>query len=142
MTANATQKLKDIMTTDVVTCPTTATLTDVARTMKERDIGNVILVDGDTVFGIATDRDIVVRGLAVGCDPQSPISEVATTDLVTLSPDDDVARAVDVMRERAVRRLPVVDQGKPVGIVSLGDLAIERDSDSALADISAAPADE
>jgi CBS domain-containing protein len=142
MTANATQRLKDIMTTDVVTCPTTATISDVARTMKERDIGNVILVDGDTVFGIATDRDIVVRGLAAGCDAQSPISEVATTDLVTLSPDDDVRRAVDVMRERAVRRLPVVDQGKPVGIVSLGDLAIERDSDSALADISAAPADD
>lgn len=133
------QKLRDLMTPNPVTCPADATLTDVARLMKERDIGNVLVMDGETVTGIATDRDIVVRGLAEGRDGASPITDVCTTDIVALGPDDDVMTAVNTMRERAVRRLPVVEGGKPVGIVSIGDLAIERDSDSALADISAAP---
>ena len=136
------QTLKDIMTTNPVTCPTDAQITDVARLMKERDIGNVIVLEGDTVAGIVTDRDIVIRAIAEGRDGQTTIGEITTRDIVTLSPDDDVKKAVEVMRQQAVRRLPVVEQGRAVGIVSLGDLAIERDSDSALADISAAPADD
>ena len=136
------QTLKDIMTTNPVTCPTDAQITDVARLMKERDIGNVIVLEGDRVAGIVTDRDIVIRAVAEGRDGQTTVGDITTRDIVTLSPDDDVKRAVEVMREQAVRRLPVVEQGRAVGIVSLGDLAIERDSDSALADISAAPADD
>ena len=132
------QKLRDLMTPNPVTCPPDATLGDVARLMKERDIGDVLVMNGDKIVGIATDRDLVVRGLAEGRDAQSPLRDVCTTDVVTLSPDDDVMKAVNTMRERAVRRLPVADGGRPVGIVSIGDLAIERDSDSALADISAA----
>ena len=136
------QTLKDIMTTNPVTCPTDAKIADVARLMKDRDIGNVIVLEGETVTGIVTDRDIVVRGIAEGRDGQSAIGEITTRDLVTLAPDDDVKKAVEVMRTQAIRRLPVVEKGRAVGIVSLGDLAIERDSDSALADISAAPADD
>jgi CBS domain-containing protein len=136
------QTLKDIMTTNPVTCPTDTQISEVARLMKERDIGNVIVLEGDAVTGIVTDRDIVVRGLAEGRDGQTTIGEITTRDIVTLSPDDDVKKAVEVMRQRAIRRLPVVEKGRAVGIVSLGDLAIERDSDSALADISAAPADD
>lgn len=131
--------LKDLMTPSPVTCPTDATIGEVAKIMKDRDIGDVLVMEGDTVTGIATDRDIVVRGLAEGKDASAPVAEVCTTDLVALSPDDDVKTAVQTMRERAVRRLPVLDNGRPVGIVSLGDLAMERDEDSALADISAAP---
>lgn len=136
------QTLKDIMTTNPVTCPTDAQIADVARLMKERDIGNVIVLEGDTVAGIVTDRDIVVRAIAEGRDGQSTVGDITTRDIVTLSPDDDVKKAVEVMRQQAVRRLPVVEKGRAVGIVSLGDLAIERDSDSALAEISAAPADD
>jgi CBS domain-containing protein len=133
------QKLKDLMTPNPVTCPKDASLADVAQIMKDRDIGNVLVMNGDSIMGIATDRDIVVRGLADGRDATSPISEVCSTDLVSLSPDDDIDTALNTMRERAVRRLPVVDNGRPVGIVSLGDLADERNADDTLADISAAP---
>ena len=84
--------------------------------------------------------DIVVRVVAEGRDPRATrIEDIASRDLTAVSPDDPVDRAVELMRERAVRRLPVVKRGKVVGIVSIGDLAVERDPGSALADISAAP---
>lgn len=134
--------LKDIMTANPVTCTSDATIADVARLMEERDIGDVILMDGETITGIVTDRDIVIRGLAKGMDGTAPVAEVCTGDVVTLSPEDDVSKAAEVMAQQAIRRLPIVEGGRPVGIVSLGDLAIDRDPDSALADISAAPADE
>jgi CBS domain-containing protein len=134
------QTLKDLMTPNPTTVSTTTPVLEAARRMKERDIGNVIVTDGNRVCGIVTDRDIVVRAVAEGCDPQTTtIGDICSKDLVTVSPDDDVEQAVTLMRERALRRLPVVENGKPVGIVSIGDLALERDQHSALADISAAP---
>jgi CBS domain-containing protein len=134
--------LKDIMTANPVTCTSDATIQDVARLMDERDIGDVIIMDGETISGIVTDRDIVVRGLAKGLDGTAQVVEVCTGDVVTLSPEDDVTKAAEVMAQQAIRRLPVVESGRPVGIVSLGDLAIDRDPDSALADISAAAPDQ
>jgi len=134
--------LKDIMTANPVTCTSDATIQDVARLMDERDIGDVIIMDGEAISGIVTDRDIVIRGLAKGMDGSTSVAEVCTGDVITLSPQDDVTKAAEVMAKQAIRRLPVVESGKPVGIVSLGDLAMDRDPDSALADISAAPADE
>lgn len=134
------QTLKDLMTPNPLTCPATATIHDAAQQMRDRNIGDVIVTDGNQVCGIVTDRDIVVRALADGRDPTNTrLGDICSRDLVTLSPDADVQEAVTLMRERALRRLPVVENGKPVGIVSIGDLAMERDSDSALADISAAP---
>jgi CBS domain-containing protein len=92
---------------------------------------------------LLTDRDIAIRVVAEGLDPKTTkVGDVASLGLTSLTPDDSVDQAVRLMRERAVRRLPIVEGGKPVGIVSLGDLAMERDPDSALADISAAPANE
>jgi CBS domain-containing protein len=89
---------------------------------------------------VVTDRDLVVRALAEGADISSKsVQEVCSTETVTVSPDDDVDRAIQLMRERAIRRLPVVEEeDRPVGVVSLGDLAVERDPHSALGDISAA----
>jgi len=133
------QRLKDVMTPNPVTCPTDATVHEVAKLMKERDIGDVLVMDGSTVTGIATDRDIVVRAVAEGRDGNTPIGDVASREIVTMTPDDDVTRAVETMRSRAIRQLPVCEGGKAVGIVSLGDLAVERDQNSALANISAAP---
>ena len=72
-------------------------------------------------------------------DSATRIGDIASHDLAAVAPDDPVSRAVQIMREKAVRRLPVVENGKVVGIVSIGDLALDRDPDSALADISAAP---
>jgi CBS domain-containing protein len=82
----------------------------------------------------------VVRILAEGRDPAATtLADISSHDLTTVSPEDSVEQAVQLMREKAIRRLPVVEDGRPVGIVSLGDLAVERDPDSALGEISAAP---
>ncbi len=133
------QTVRDVMTENVVTLPGSAPLTDAARRMKEADIGDVIVMADGELCGVVTDRDIVVRAIAEGRDPQSStLDEICSHEVVTVGPDDSLEQAVEVMRQRAVRRLPVVQGGRPVGIVSIGDLAIERDETSALADISAA----
>jgi CBS domain-containing protein len=128
------------MTADPRTVDTGATLVDAAREMRDGDVGALIVVDGGSVAGVVTDRDIVVRAIADGRDPGSTrVSDVATTSPVTLTVDQTVDDAIRVMREQDVRRIPVVQDGRPAGIVSLGDLAIERDTDSALADIASEP---
>src|SRR5436190_21814613 len=113
----------------------------VAQVMRDEDIGSVIVTDADQVRGVVTDRDLVVRVLAEGLDPKTETVDTVYSgrDLVTVDPHTPVEDAVRLMREHAVRRLPVVEGGKAIGVVSLGDLAIERDDQSALADISAAP---
>jgi CBS domain-containing protein len=110
--------------------------------MRDQDIGDVLVAEGDRVVGVVTDRDIAVRAVADGVDPHSvSAASVASGDPVTVTPRDTVGEAVTLMREHAVRRLPVIEDGRPVGIVSLGDLAEERDPNSALADISRAQPD-
>jgi CBS domain-containing protein len=135
------QTVADIMTDDDVLVPSTTTAGEAAQYMRDRDIGDVVVQDAPGVQGILTDRDIVVRAAAEGLSPDEvTVGEICTTDLATLRPDDPIDRAVQLMRERAVRRLPVAEEGLIIGVVSLGDLAIERDRGSALADISAAEA--
>jgi len=135
------ERIKDVMTPNPQTLSVSATVREAAEAMRANDIGTVIATnDQGRIAGILTDRDIAVRVVAEGRDPRATrIDDIASHDLVALSPDDPIDRAVEAMRERALRRLPVVQDGKVVGIVSLGDLALERDPDSALADISAAP---
>lgn len=135
-----TATIRDVMTKDPATLTTEDTAREAARTMSEGDFGAVVVVNDDgQVRGIVTDRDIVVRAVAEEKDPsQTPIGEIFTTEPTTLSPDDSLDDAVDALREAHVRRLPVVDDSKVVGIVSIGDLAEARDEKSALADISAA----
>jgi CBS domain-containing protein len=131
--------VKDVMTQNPQTVEASATLKEAAELMAKEDIGNVLVVENGEVKGIVTDRDIVVRGIAKGQDPgDASVREVCSTDLETLSPDDSVEDAIKRMEGKDVRRLPVIDDGKPVGVVSLGDLAETRDKDSALADISGA----
>ena len=136
-----TEYIRDVMTTNPETLPESTTVREAAETMRANDIGDVVIVDDNgAISGILTDRDIVVRVVAEGRDPRATrIGDIASRELTAASPDDPVDRAIQLMRERAIRRLPVVDKGKPVGIVSIGDLALDRDPDSALADISAAP---
>jgi CBS domain-containing protein len=134
------QRVREVMTGNPVTLPKDATIVEAARLMRDRDIGDVIVVEGEDAAGIVTDRDIVVRAVAEGRAPESVRLEQAQSgELTAVSPEDPVERAIQLMRERAVRRVPVVEDGKPVGVVSIGDLAIERDPDSALADISEEP---
>jgi CBS domain-containing protein len=100
------------------------------------------VVDGEAAEGIVTDRDIVIRGVAEGADPDTTrLGQVVSAGLVSAAPDDPVERAVELMREKAVRRIPVLEGGKPVGVLSLGDLAVARDAGSVLADISDEPPD-
>jgi signal-transduction protein with cAMP-binding, CBS, and nucleotidyltransferase domain len=100
----------------------------------------VLIVEADgRLRGIVTDRDMVVRGIADEKEPRSTtIGDICSPDLVAVDVDDDADRAVQVMRQRAVRRIPVMEDGQVAGVVSLGDMAIEKDPQSALAQISAA----
>jgi CBS domain-containing protein len=130
-------RIQDVMTEDPTTVPAGASLAEAARVMRDGDIGDVLVVDGRQLRGILTDRDLVVRGLAEGRDPdRAVVGDLCSTDVVTVSPEDDTESAAVLMRDNAVRRLPVVVEGEPVGIVSLGDLALRDDPESALADIS------
>jgi CBS domain-containing protein len=115
-------------------------IVDAARKMRDADIGDVVVVDGGRVRGILTDRDIVVRAVAEGFDPaKETVDTIYTGDVATVSPETATDEAVRIMREKAIRRLPVVEDDRPAGIVSIGDLAVAADGESALADISAAP---
>jgi CBS domain-containing protein len=97
------------------------------------------VTDGDRLRGLVTDRDLVVRSVSRGGDPEdTTVAGACSDDPVTVAPDDDLDHAVRLMREHAVRRVPVVEEGRPVGVVSLGDIAMERDPESALGDISVA----
>ena len=135
------ERIGDVMTTNPQTLPESTTVREAAEAMRANDIGDVVVVDDNgKLSGILTDRDIVVRVVAEGRDPRTTrIGDIASRELTAVSPDDPVDRAVQLMRDKAIRRLPAVDKGKPVGIVSIGDLALDRDPGSALADISAAP---
>jgi len=131
-------KVRDVMTAEPIVLQRDQSIADAARAMRDNDMGSVLVVDGDKLCGIVTDRDIVVRALAESAAPSSPIGTVCTPHLVAVEADDDTAAALQVMQDNAVRRLPVMEHGRIVGIVSIGDLAVEQDEESALADISAA----
>lgn len=134
------QTIREVMTADPVHVPEDMNIMQVAEIMRDRDIGDVIVTNGSSVVGIVTDRDLVVRGLASGNGVEAmTVGSVATRDVQAVGPGDPVGRAVSLMSEQAIRRLPVVDGGSLVGVVSIGDLAIERDPESALAEISQAP---
>jgi CBS domain-containing protein len=132
--------IRDVMTPNPVALQATASVVDAALAMRDFDVGAVIVLEDGQVCGVVTDRDLVVRGIANGNYPATmKLGELCSRELTTVSPTETLEKAVDLMREKAIRRLPVVEHGKPIGIISIGDLAIERDRHSALGDISAAP---
>ena len=134
------QTVREVMTPNPKTLAPGATVMEAAHAMRESDIGNVVVLDNGRLCGILTDRDIVVRALALGSDPvRTRVGDICSRDLTTISPDESVGQAVRLMRDKAIRRLPVEDQGRVVGVVTLGDVAIDADRRSALADVSAAP---
>jgi CBS domain-containing protein len=134
--------VKDVMSASPVGLDESATIVDAARAMRERDFGSVIVLksQGGSVLGVVTDRDIVIRAVAEGRDPNSvTLGEICSSHVTTVSSDQSVSQVADLMREKAIRRVPVVDKGRLVGIVSLGDIAKVKDEGAALSDISAAP---
>lgn len=135
-----TQSIREVMTPDPISIPATSSVAEAARAMRDGNIGDVIVLKDSQVCGILTDRDIVIRAVAEGRDlTATKVADICSQELTTIAPTDEVEQAVRLMRDKAIRRLPVVEGGKPVGIVSIGDLAIERDPHSALGRISAAP---
>jgi CBS domain-containing protein len=137
------QTVEEIMTRNPRTVDAGDSVLEAARQMRDGDFGSVIVMRDGRVDGIVTDRDIAVRAVAEGRDPESTqVSEVSSTGVATIAPDQSIDEAVEAMREHDIRRLPVVEDGRPVGILSLGDLAVERDPQSVLADISASSPDQ
>jgi len=133
------QTISDVMTPDPVVLAPTTSLTEAAARMRDLGIGDVLVADDEQLRGLVTDRDIVVRAVADGCDPNTTtLAEVCTAEVWALDPDSSIDEAIRLMGENAIRRLPVVELGRPVGIVAIGDLAVQLDPTSALADISAA----
>ena len=137
------QQIRDVMTPNPVSLSGTASVHEAARAMQDGDMGDVIVIEHDRVCGIVTDRDIVVRTIAEAQDPATTtLADICSHRLLIVAPTDSIEEAVRLMRTHAIRRLPVVEEGgKAVGIVSLGDLAVERDPGSALGGIGAAPPD-
>src|SRR5215210_542728 len=126
--------VRDAMTGNPRSCDSSATVTEAANEMKQGDVGAILVTESDVLTGIVTDRDIVVRAVADGRDPdKTTVADVCTSDPTTLSPDDELGDAVRRVKGASIRRLPVVEDGKPVGILSLGDLAEGLDPDSVLA---------
>ncbi len=129
-------KLREVMSSPAVTIDVNTPVSAAARAMKSDDIGDVIVVSGGEFRGLLTDRDLAVRVVALGRNPDmTAAGEVYSRDVHGLGPDDDVDLAVELMREHAVRRVPIVDGTSPVGMVTLGDL-VERDGHPAPGDVS------
>ena len=138
--AQPSSTIMDVMTPRPTTLPASASVLEAANAMRDANIGDIVVTDDGKICGIITDRDVVVRAIAERRDPaKTKLADICSQDLTTVSPTDSLDHAVQLMRQKAIRRLPVVENGRVVGIVSIGDLALERDPTSALSDISAAP---
>jgi CBS domain-containing protein len=133
--------VRDVMTARPRCAAPDTPLTEVAQLMETQDVGAIPVLDGDRLAGMITDRDIVLRAIAKGKDPQGmATSEISSGELVTVGPDHDLADALHLMAQHQVRRLPVVDdENRLVGMVSQADIALEAKDKSVgemLADIS------
>ena len=132
-------KIREVMTQRPVTVEASDPVVQAAQAMRQHNIGDVVVRKDGKLCGIVTDRDIVVRVVGEGKDPRvTAVETICSHDMLSISPDQSTADAVKLMRERAIRRLPVVEDSNLLGIVSLGDLAVALDRESALGDISAA----
>lgn len=128
------------MTTDVKSVSPNDSISQAALLMEQLNVGSVPVVDNNKVVGIVTDRDIALRNVARGQNPNQKVSDVMTTNVTSAPPDMDVHSAANIMASNQIRRLPVVDNGNLVGIVAIGDLAVEdifeNEAGEALHDIS------
>ena len=121
-------QIKEVMSRSVVLASPRETLSEVGQMMAEKDIGFMPVGDGDRIVGMVTDRDMVIRGLALGKGPDTPVSEVMTQDVKYCFEDEDIDHVIMNMGENQVRRLPVMNREKRlVGIVTLADAALEHD---------------
>ena len=123
-------KIRDVMTPNPKTVSPNDTIQTAAQVMQAEDTGAVPVVTNGQVLAVVTDRDIVVRVVAEGGSFSSPVGNIATKSVVCATPDMSTSEASDLMSEHQIRRLPVVENDRLVGIVSLGDLAVKEGKDS------------
>lgn len=138
MTESATMarmRCREIMSSDVKTATRDSTLREVAEWMRDGDMGSIPVVDGGKLVGIVTDRDIVVRSIAAGKDPSTPVGEAMTTEIFSVRPDDFVFEAIRLMGDKQVRRIPVVSEnGDLAGIIAMADIALEMEDEREIAE--------
>lgn len=132
----------DVMTRNVRTLSPGSTITEAAKAMEEMDVGVIPVCEGDSLVGMVTDRDIVVRAVARGLDGDTPLAKVMSTDIRTARESDDLDTVLADMASSQIRRLPVLDaEERLIGIVSIGDIAVkgqdEEDVGQSLGEISA-----
>ncbi|MGO4889707.1 CBS domain-containing protein [Anaerobacillus sp. MEB173] len=134
------QTLQNLMTTNVATVSPQQSVQEAAKLMEQHNVGSIPVVENGQLRGIITDRDIALRATAHGIDSNTQVSECMTTDVVMANSSMDVHEAANLMAQRQIRRLPVVDNNQMVGIVAIGDLATvdiyENEAGEALSSIS------
>lgn len=134
------QQLRDVMTTNVQCCNPQDQVSQAAMMMKQLNVGSVPVCENQSVIGMITDRDIVLRCVAENLPATTSVQQVMTRDVVTAPPDMSADKAAHLMSEKQIRRLPVVENGQLIGIVAIGDLATRHPSAEeaghALSDIS------
>ena len=130
-------RVRDVMTPGPIGVDYYQSIGEAARTMRDWGVGAVLVVRNESLYGLVTDRDLVVRAVAVGRGADEPVGPLCSGNLIGVDADADVHEAMRLMRQHGVRRLPVLEDGQVAGIVSLGDLAMQDEPDLAFAQLSA-----
>jgi signal-transduction protein with cAMP-binding, CBS, and nucleotidyltransferase domain len=129
-------KVRDVMTPGPIRVDYYQSVGDAARTMRDWGVGALLVVHEQSLRGLVTDRDLVIRAVAESRTPDEPVGPFSSGDLIAVNAEDDTAVAVRLMREHAIRRLPVIDDGQVAGLVSIGDLALQDDPASVRSQVS------
>lgn len=134
------KNISDIMSKQVYSLSATDTIKDAAQLMKSRDIGFVPIVSGNSLLGVVTDRDLVLRGYARGLNPETRLGEVMTSSCVTAHFDTSIEEVADIMSKNQIRRICILQNGNLVGVCSLGDISTsyygKKEAGEALSEIS------
>jgi CBS domain-containing protein len=130
-------KVRDLMTPGPIGVDYHLSVGEAARAMRDWGVRAILVVSNESLYGLVTDRDLVVRAVAEGKGADEPVGPLSSGNLIGVDADADVHEAMRLMRQHAVRRLPVLEDGQVAGIVSLGDLAMQDEPDLAFAQLSA-----
>ena len=130
-------RVRDVMTPGPIGVDYYQSIGEAARTMRDWGVGAVLVVRNESLYGLVTDRDLVVRAVAEARGADEPVGPLSSANLIGVDADADVSEAMRLMRHHTVRRLPVLEDGQVTGIVSLGDLAITGEPALAFAQLSA-----
>ena len=130
-------KVRDVMTPGPIGVDYDQSVGEAACAMRDWGVGAILVVSNGSLYGLVTDRDLVVRAVAEGRGADEPVGPLSSANLIGVDADADVHEAMRLMRQHGVRRLPVLEDGQVAGIVSLGDLAMQDEPDLAFAQLSA-----